>query len=117
MSKPQCWQEVPLATVAFGASALKVQTGLWRSSRPVIDTEKCISCYKCWLQCPDDSIATDDEGKVTGINLFFCKGCGICAKVCPADAIAIYPESEFSEEDREDGKTGADPGEVGAHVG
>ena len=113
MSKLQYWQEVPIATVAFGASALKVQTGLWRSSRPVIDTEKCISCYKCWLQCPDDSIATDETGKVSGIDLFFCKGCGICAKVCPADAITIYPESDFSDEA---GKTGEHPGEVGAHV-
>lgn len=115
MSKPQCWQEVPLATVAFGASALEVQTGLWRASRPAIDTEKCISCYKCWLQCPDDSIATDKTGRVSGINLFFCKGCGICVKVCPANAITMHPESDFYEEN-EESKKGEHPGEVGAHV-
>ena len=52
MSKPQCWQEVPMATIAVGASALKVQTGLWRSMRPVIDAKKCVSCLRCWLQLP-----------------------------------------------------------------
>ncbi|MDD3673288.1 MAG: 4Fe-4S binding protein, partial [Synergistaceae bacterium] len=23
--------------------------------RPVLDENKCISCLKCWLQCPDSS--------------------------------------------------------------
>ena len=113
MSKPQSWQEVPPGTVAFGASALKVQTGLWCSSRPVVDAAKCVSCLKCWIQCPDDSIALGSGGKVEGINLFFCKGCGLCAKVCPAGAISMHPESGFAHEEQRDGEH---PGEVGAHV-
>jgi pyruvate ferredoxin oxidoreductase delta subunit len=27
-------------------------------------------------------------------NLFYCKGCGICARECPADAIGMVDESE-----------------------
>ena len=34
MSKPQTWQDVPPGTVAWGASALSVETGLWRSMPP-----------------------------------------------------------------------------------
>ena len=59
MSKPQCWQEVPLGTVAFGASALKVQTGLWRSMRPIIDADKCVECGTCAAECPNDAITQE----------------------------------------------------------
>ena len=63
MSKPKCWQEVPPATIAWGASALDVETGLWRSMRPVLDQNKCISCLKCWLQCPDSRSEERRVGK------------------------------------------------------
>lgn len=113
MSKPQCWQEVPPATIAFGASALEVQTGLWRSMRPVIDTKACISCLRCWLQCPDDSILLTEEGKVSGINLFYCKGCAVCAKICPKKCISMHSEASFADKTEQKGEN---PGEVGAHV-
>ncbi|MEA3508240.1 MAG: 4Fe-4S binding protein, partial [Synergistota bacterium] len=29
---------------------------------------------------------------------FFCKGCGLCAAVCPKDAIEMKPESDFLED-------------------
>lgn len=113
MSKPLSWQELPIGTVAIGASARQVETGLWRSMRPVIDTDKCISCLKCWVQCPDISITLGDDGKVSGVSIFFCKGCGICAQVCPVSAIAMHPESDFADESEAHGEY---PGEVGAHV-
>ena len=31
----------------------------------------------------------DKEGKMTGFNLDYCKGCGICANICPAKKKAI----------------------------
>jgi pyruvate ferredoxin oxidoreductase delta subunit len=32
------------------------------------------------------------DEKVTDFNLNHCKGCGVCAKVCPAGAIEMVPE-------------------------
>jgi pyruvate ferredoxin oxidoreductase delta subunit len=91
------WRNTPPGTVTFGASAMEVETGLWRSMRPVLDLEKCVSCLKCWVQCPDASIMTDEDARVCGINEYFCKGCGVCQAVCPAGAISMRPESDFSD--------------------
>jgi len=46
----------------------------------------------CRLLCPDLAITRD---RITGsiiIDLDFCKGCGICAFVCPKGAIEMVVE-------------------------
>jgi pyruvate ferredoxin oxidoreductase delta subunit len=42
----------------------------------------------CWFFCPDSSILVS-QGKVVGVDLEHCKGCGICAAVCPVKIRAI----------------------------
>ena len=70
-------------------------TGCWRVLRSVIDHEKCTKCKTCWIFCPDQSIeVTEDEMRV---NLKYCKGCGICANVCPVGAIERVPELDFED--------------------
>jgi pyruvate ferredoxin oxidoreductase delta subunit len=66
-------------------------TGGWRSQRPVRDDAKCTQCLFCWIYCPDTSVLVADE-RVVGFNLDHCKGCGVCARQCPSDAIAMVPE-------------------------
>lgn len=66
-------------------------TGDWRSSIPDLDKSKCINCLTCWVYCPDSSIIVEN-GKIQGLKLTHCKGCGICAKVCPKDAIIMRGE-------------------------
>jgi pyruvate ferredoxin oxidoreductase delta subunit len=79
------------------------RTGEWRSSRPVIDQGKCTpakqdkpACFLCWLYCPDAVIS---KTVPLGINLEYCKGCGICAHVCPVHAITMVDEEEFRSEE------------------
>jgi len=69
------------------------QTGDWGDYQPEIDEKKCLpakqnkaSCFQCWLYCPDGVISKTIPVKV---NLEYCKGCGICAQVCPAHAITM----------------------------
>ncbi len=66
-------------------------TGDWRSCVPIIDQNKCIGCYTCWIYCPDNSIVFKDD-KIPEIKMSHCKGCGICAKVCPKKAITMEEE-------------------------
>lgn len=73
--------------------AREYETGSWRSMRPVLDREKCIDCLTCWIYCPDDCILVEDK-KMKGFRYSHCKGCGICARVCPKQAIEMKEEGD-----------------------
>ncbi|MFH1646375.1 MAG: 4Fe-4S binding protein [Chloroflexota bacterium] len=75
---------------------LKLDTGSWRTERPVLDREKCNYCGLCALYCPPQCLL--DRGDYYEPNLDFCKGCGICAKECPRGAFGMVPEGEFTDE-------------------
>ena len=62
----------------------QLNTGTWRTYCPVTDLEKCIHCMMCWIDCPDSSILVQD-GKKVGTDMQYCKGCGVCANVCPVE--------------------------------
>ena len=82
---------IPGARVIEPGTALKFETGDWRSFKPLLDMDQCIDCMTCWIYCPDDSIIIKDN-KVCGIKMTHCKGCGICASVCPKKAITMLEE-------------------------
>jgi len=80
----------PISKPVVGAAG---KTGAWRIFRPVIDYNKCIKCYQCWMYCPDIAIEAK-WNEYPKINYDFCKGCGICANVCPRQAIRMVREHE-----------------------
>ena len=92
------WRDVPPAgNILEAGTSVEIKTGAWRASvKPKRHADRCIQCARCWQFCPDVAITLDDEGKVSGIDYDYCKGCGLCAKVCPekANAIVMVPESE-----------------------
>ncbi|NLJ85854.1 MAG: 4Fe-4S binding protein [Firmicutes bacterium] len=98
------WRDLPIgAVIPRGGTAEEFATGDWRTIRPVWSEEKCIHCHRCWLYCPDMSWISQD-GKIQKVDLQFCKGCGICANVCPTHAIEMHPEDNFKAD--EAGKEG-----------
>lgn len=96
-------------------NAKDYKTGAWRSARPVHIPDKCTNCMICWVNCPDTSIlaggpdcpeqgklAANKDGKLAnfgGFDYEHCKGCGICAAVCPTKSIIMKPETDFLDGD------------------
>ena len=67
------------------------KTGSWRVFRPFLDKEKCITCWRCWIFCPEASIA---KNELPEIDYEYCKGCGVCANECPVNAIEMRREEK-----------------------
>ena len=88
MKKKKGWKELPIGLVLDAGTSMEFETGDWRSDKPIWDAEKCTHCLICWVYCPDSAIIVKD-GKVQGIDLKYCKGCGICAEECPPKVQAI----------------------------
>ncbi len=88
-------EEFARSTCFEGGYLTSVNAG-WRSLRPLIDPVQCTLCLNCYMYCPDGTIfkVRDGEGVCTAlaIDYDFCKGCGVCAKVCPVPCIAMVDE-------------------------
>lgn len=83
------WNEIPDGgVIPQGGTSKDYLTGSWKTSEPKINFDKCVHCLLCWWYCPDTCIGVKDE-KISGIDLDHCKGCGICADVCPPKVKAI----------------------------
>lgn len=53
-----------------------------------VDVEKCVGCKKCLKSgCP--ALAFDTANKKSGILKDVCVGCGVCAQICPKQAIEV----------------------------
>jgi len=93
------WIELPLEETVVSAPAIHagatselMQTGLWRTMRPLVDLERCNRCWwVCSTFCPDGAIAVT-EGGYPQIDYDHCKGCLICVAQCPPHAISAIPE-------------------------
>jgi pyruvate ferredoxin oxidoreductase gamma subunit len=88
------WQELlPGCVLTEAGSAKQYRTGDWKSEHPVLNHEKCIKCGICYLFCPEGCIREREDGYFEA-NLFYCKGCGICARECWTEAIKMVEEEQ-----------------------
>ncbi|MCS7236369.1 MAG: 4Fe-4S binding protein [Armatimonadota bacterium] len=87
------WQALDRGPVIPARSSVSYRTWDWRQLRPVLDLDRCVHCMLCWLYCPDSAIRARG-GRVVEVDYEHCKGCGVCAAVCPprASAIRMVPE-------------------------
>ena len=63
-----------------------------REARRCLGLSKCESCEACNLLCPDLCITRDERTGEVRVDLDYCKGCGICASICPRGAIEMVLE-------------------------
>lgn len=88
--------EISMSRPATGEAG---RTGDWRSKRPVlVDRDACVAvkagkpaCQLCWVYCPDACVSRSVGPR---FDLEHCKGCGICAEVCPSSAIVMVAEAQ-----------------------
>jgi pyruvate ferredoxin oxidoreductase gamma subunit len=98
-TRPQ-WINLPFedarisAPIIHGAlTSIKVNTGIWRTMRPIIDYGLCKGCWwVCSTFCPDSAINV--IGNRPEIDYGHCKGCLVCVAQCPSHAIAVIPEEQ-----------------------
>ena len=88
------WRDLEIgAIVTEPGNAAQYKTGDWRSQRTSYDFTKCIKCGLCQIYCPEGCIGQNDEGFFEA-NVYYCKGCGICARECPTRVITMVEEEE-----------------------
>jgi 2-oxoacid:acceptor oxidoreductase delta subunit (pyruvate/2-ketoisovalerate family) len=86
------WKGLPAGGIVVRDDAPRNRTGGWRTGlKPEAELAKCVDCLLCWLHCPDAAILVE-AGAFTGIDLEYCKGCEICAEMCPTGAIQMVAE-------------------------
>jgi NADPH-dependent glutamate synthase beta subunit-like oxidoreductase len=62
-------------------------------ARRCMSCGNCFECDNCFGVCPDAAVVKLGAGLRYDIALDYCKGCGVCAAECPANAIEMVPES------------------------
>ena len=89
------WRNMEVGNILTEAGNASLRrTGDWRADRPILDKEKCNKCGLCWLYCPDGAVELLEDGYYEP-DLYYCKGCGICADVCKREAIIMIQEEEI----------------------
>jgi NADPH-dependent glutamate synthase beta subunit-like oxidoreductase len=49
----------------------------------------CNACYSCSYLCPEGVVSIDPEQRTRTVDYAHCKGCGICARSCPRNAVEM----------------------------
>jgi pyruvate ferredoxin oxidoreductase gamma subunit len=93
VSQFKTWKDLTPIPISKPSEASMGITGEWRVFKPVYDQEECNKCLACWMFCPENVISVDEEG-YPEINYTYCKGCGICAAVCPKKNMHLVREKE-----------------------
>lgn len=95
-AKDAGWRDMAAGGVIPQAgNAVEYKTGGWRTFRPIREDEKCINCLQCWIYCPDNAIICEEQTiKGKPYDLDHCKGCGVCAAICPVKCIEMKVETE-----------------------
>jgi len=86
------WKDIEIgAIVTEPGNASQYRTGDWRSQRPIYNFDRCIKCGLCQIFCPEGCVLQNAQGYFEA-DLYYCKGCAICARECPTWVITMKEE-------------------------
>jgi len=85
------WEKArPISAWYPGGLSGQKDSKISRNLKPILDSEKCTKCNFCWIYCPNGCI---ERGEKFTIKYDNCRGCGVCAKECPFEAIEMVREA------------------------
>ncbi|MDR2571798.1 MAG: hydrogenase iron-sulfur subunit [Oscillospiraceae bacterium] len=76
---------------------LLVKNGIWEApslGTALIDGKKCVLCYNCYRACSHAALEPDPKVSQMQCLTEACEGCGVCAGICPANAISLDKDSQ-----------------------
>jgi pyruvate ferredoxin oxidoreductase delta subunit len=94
------FKEIPIGgLIEKAGNSAEFKTGDWKVAVPIWHSEKCIQCMQCPVFCPEDCIPVEKGEKPVRkeTDMNYCKGCGICANVCPVKCIEMKSQGGSSE--------------------
>ena len=83
-----CDVDAPNLHLITGWNAEPEKADYYGLPKAEMNLELCIECDQCRQNCRFDAISIGEKYKV---DPFACEGCGVCAYVCPAEAITLVP--------------------------
>jgi pyruvate ferredoxin oxidoreductase delta subunit len=83
-----------VSSISYPKEGAMGKTGNWRVFRPIFNETKCSKCLRCWIFCPEGSVIRKNDDSIE-INFEYCKGCGICSKICKVKAITMEREANI----------------------
>jgi len=71
----------------------QIEKGVYGGPHAEVEAGKCAFCYSCYRACPHAALEPDIEAGAMICSENACMGCGVCAAICPGEAIKMVPES------------------------
>ncbi len=86
-----CDVDAPNLHLISGWNSTPKKTNYYGLPIAYINQKQCIQCDQCRENCRFEAISIDSRDGQYRVNSFACEGCGVCAYVCPVEAISMNP--------------------------